>query len=49
MVANAVRTTHSPTIYLLGRDGSVLTESSLDDDGPIWEALAILDANGRAA
>jgi hypothetical protein len=43
-VANAVRATHSPAVYVLGPDGSVLTESSLDDDGPIWEALAILDA-----
>jgi hypothetical protein len=41
-VCEALRTTHSPSNYVLGCDGSVLVEGDLDDDGPIWEALAKL-------
>jgi len=43
-VANALSISHSPTNYLLGRNGRVLFEGWLDDDGPIWEALAMLEA-----
>jgi hypothetical protein len=42
MVHEALRATRSPSNYVLGRDGSVLAEGDLDDDGPIWEALAKL-------
>lgn len=43
-VANALSISHSPSNYLLGRDGRVLVEGWLEDDGPIWEALAMLEA-----
>ena len=43
-VANALSIAHSPTNYLLGRNKRVLFEGWLDDDGPIWEALAMLEA-----
>jgi hypothetical protein len=48
-ICNALGITKSPSCYLLGRDGSVLVENSLDDDGPIWEAFAKLDSSNRAA
>jgi hypothetical protein len=48
-VATALDATHSPTNYILGRDGHILVEGQLEDDGLTWEALAILDANRRPA
>ena len=48
-VSDALGTTKSPSCYLLGCDGSILVESSLDDDGPIWEAFAKLDSGSRVA
>jgi hypothetical protein len=42
VVSEELRATRSPSNYVLGRDGSVLAEGDLDDDGPIWEALAQL-------
>jgi hypothetical protein len=41
-VSEALRTTRSPSNYVLGCDGSVLVEGDLDDDGPIWEAFSKL-------
>jgi hypothetical protein len=48
-VAGGLDITHSPSNYLLGPDGRVLVEGRLDDDGPIWDALAKLDAQNPAA
>jgi hypothetical protein len=48
-IGNALHVTHSPTNYLLGRDGKILVEGWLEDDGPIWQAFAIQAAYSRSA